>query len=354
MSLTRAMTTTSARVKPTKQSSYEVAMTKNRVRINTPKLGQRASEELNKVKSVRVHNRFQGLLVSIIESANFANFRLTDHPVEAYHPDFEQGGGFCDLVLRRRKTNDNVALLEVKTRRVPSSDKRSPMGVASDVLNSMGPRLLQLQQAAREEDALWVVAVGMYKPPILSAAQYWATDFSVVMIWGREVGHGSPHGHYYWSDLYALDTSMNGFERVEDFWSLIRSAPPRPPRAAAPPPEPHVELEPILTGGTLFDTIPSTNQTVEEILQAYPRMKKSERASVTLAQNWPDYSCDLKTAYKRVDSKEMSFSAIAEATRRLAKIGVIGGYTPRRRDHQLFVNKDKLTQYLRAKNAEKL
>ena len=326
-------------------------MTNNRIRINTPKLGQRASEELNKVKSVRVHNRFQGLLVSIIESANFANFRLTDHPVEAYHPDFEQGGGFCDLVLRRRKTNDNVALLEVKTRRVPSSDKRSPMGVASDVLNSMGPRLLQLQEAAREEDALWVVAVGMYKPPILSAAQYWATDFSVVMIWGREVGHGSPHGHYYWSDLYALDTSMNGFERVEDFWSLIKSAPPRPPRAAAPPPEPHVELDPsYVVSSTLFEDTSRTidqNATLEEMVKAAP-LGRRYRLALLAVINWPDVPVKTLPRCEPYAEKGACAKYIRDAIPMLAKKGVIKGYRYKVGEQLLSIDREGLIKYLKS------
>ena len=326
-------------------------MARNKIRINTPKLGQRASEELNRVKSVRVHNRFQGLLVSIIESANFANFRLTDHPVEAYHPDFEQGGGFCDLVLRRRKTNDNVALLEVKTRRVPSSDKRSPMGVASDVLNSMGPRLLQLQEAAREEDALWVVALGMYKPPILSTAQYWATDFSVVMIWGREVGHGSPHGHYYWSDLYALDTSMNGFERVEDFWSLIRSAPPRPPRAAAPPPSSHVELEPsYIVSSTLFEDIPRAldqHATLEEMVRAVP-LDKHVRLTLLAVIHWPSEPTSMIHHLEPYSQAGASAGYLRDTVSRLARKGIIKGFKAGKRRQLLSIDREVLIRYLQS------
>lgn len=318
-------------------------MTKNKIKINTPKLGQRASEELNRVKSVRVHNRFQGLLVSIIESANFANFRLTDHPVETYHPDFEQGGGFCDLVLRRRKTNDNVALLEVKTRRVPSSDKRSPMGVASDVLNSMGPRLLQLQEAAREEDALWVVAVGMYKPPILSAAQYWATDFSVVMIWGREVGHGSPHGHYYWSDLYSLDTSMNGFDNVEDFWSLIKSAPPR--TITPPPPPPEVSI----TAQTLFSAPTSEKDDLETIIKM-SRLTGSCREALLGALHWPDEPCTLLhgyTLYKAAHNIKHGVKSMAAQVPALSRAGIIEGHGGHKmRDHALSINRQKLIEYI--------
>lgn len=350
MSPTRAMTTTSARVKPTKQSSYEVAMTKNRIIINTPKLGQRANEELNRQRSVRIHQRFQSLLVSVIESANFSNFLLTPQPVEAYRPDFEHGGAFCDLVLRRRKTSLNAVLLEVKTRRVPSSDKRRPMEVVSDVLDNM-PRLLELQQAARDEDGLWVVAVGMYRPPTAAMAESWCTDFSVGMVWGREVGTGSPHGHYFWESIGALDKAMKGFDKIENFWSLIKSAPPRPPRAAVPPPEPHVELDPsYVVSSTLFEDTSRTldqNATLEEMVKAAP-LGRRYRLALLAVINWPDVPVKTLPRCEPYAEKGACAKYIRDAIPMLAKKGVIKGYRYKVGEQLLSVDREGLIKYLKS------
>ena len=323
-------------------------MTNNRLKIKTPRLGMKTADELNAIRCVRIHNRFQGLLISIIESANWANWRMTDKPIETYHPHFEQGGGFCDLVLCQRQTNHNKVLMEVKTKSVRSTQGITPFSVAADVMDKMGARLTQLQQAAHDEDALWVVTVGIYKTPTSQASLGWSTDFDVVMVWGRGVGQFSPHSRYHCASLYDLDSSMNSYLKVEDFWTLIDRA---PPKLSAPPiKEPP---KPTLTAGTLFDAAlpasPPVSSPVEEILEGATRLTKAERSAIRLASTWPNHTLDLKTACQRAQPLQVGWSAISHKVKELAVLGVIEGYAHRSRSHYLSVNMDKLIEFVEFK-----
>lgn len=332
-------------------------MTNSRLKIKTPRLGMKTADELNAIRCVRIHNRFQGLLISIIESASWANWRMTDKPIETYHPHFEQGGGFCDLVLCQRQANHNKVLMEVKTKSVRSTQGITPFSVAADVMDKMGARLTQLQQAAHDEDAIWVVTVGIYKMPTSQASLGWSTDFDVVMVWGRGVGQFSPQSRYHWASLYDLDSSMSSYLNVEDFWTLIDRA---PPKLSAPPmkepPRPTLTAgtpKPTLTAGTLFDMAPPksppADPVVEEILKKAIRITKAERAAIKLASTWPDHTLDLKTACQRAQPLEVGWSAISHRMKELSLLGVINGYGHGSRSHYLSVNVEKLIEFVEFK-----
>ena len=332
-------------------------MTNSRLKIKTPRLGMKTADELNAIRCVRIHNRFQGLLISIIESANWANWRMTDKPIETYHPHFEQGGGFCDLVLCQRQTNHNKVLMEVKTKSVRSTQGITPFGVAADVMDKMGARLTQLQQTAHDEDAIWVVAVGIYKTPTSQASLGWSIDFDVVMVWGRGVGQFSPQSRYHWASLYDLDSSMNSYLKVEDFWTLIDRAPPKlPAPPLKEPPRPTLTAgtpKPTLTAGTLFDTAPSkaltSNSKIEKILEDSSGLTKAERAAIRLASTWPSHTLDIKTACERIQPLDVGWKAVSNKVKDLSALGVIEGYTYRSRRHYLSINMEKLIKFIEFK-----
>ena len=182
-------------------------MPQNKLKINRPSLSGNWTPEQMRAGAVRIHNRFAALLTSVIESADWANYRQTKRPLEVGRPAWPDPGEYCDLVLQRRNGPAEVAL-EVKTRHIKIDDYRSPGEMLDSVLDHMGSQLHNLQKLASQSEALWCVALGLYRAPFQSAAIHYETPFSVVMIWGRSVGRDGPMSRAYFHSLAELDRAM--------------------------------------------------------------------------------------------------------------------------------------------------
>ena len=135
-------------------------MTYAKLEINRPALTATWTKAQMEAAVVRIHQRFQGLFTSIIESADWANYRLVDHPLEAGRPSWPDPGEYCDLVLQHRE-GEAVAAVEIKTRHIKMRDERTVWMIADDVLDHMSSQLTKLQTIAHRSDALWLVVIGL-------------------------------------------------------------------------------------------------------------------------------------------------------------------------------------------------
>ena len=274
-------------------------MKQRQLKINRPSLTATWTAEQMDNAKVRIHQRFQGLITSIIESADWGNFKLTPNPVEVGRPAFPEPGAYCDLYLSRRQSigmdNKVIAAMEIKTRSVSLTDRRSTWQIAEQVLEKMSPNLTKLQEHAKGGGVLWVVCVGLYHSPFQMMAKEFTSDFEVVMYWGRDVGQGQPMGRARWSSLSALDKAMCDFIEPSEFWSLASSHKPSPP---PPPPA----LNPI-AAATLFGSTqsPPSSPAHQEAVNMIMDMTKgslSTRAALMSVLNWPEEPARLADGVK--------------------------------------------------------
>lgn len=294
-------------------------MAHSKLRINRPALSSSWTPEQMRAGAVRIHNRFQGLLTSVIESADWANYRQVDHPLEVGRPSWPDPGEFCDLVLQRRQGHAEAAL-EVKTRQVRVNDHRSPGEILDSVLDHMGPKLNNLQRLAHEGEALWVVALGLYRVPFRSAAVSYATPFEIVMIWGRDVGRDSPMGRGYFKSLMMLDAAMCRCRDLSQFFEVASAR-----RSSAQP----------------VDETPD----IEELI-ARARVSHKLKLTLLAVRNWPPVDMPLRRFLSDYASEEISVYALRHYVLSLVDAGVITGYRKGTTSHRLKINEAKLITYL--------
>lgn len=320
-------------------------MTQTKIKINQPHLNHGSSEAQLTEATTRIHNRFQGILVSMIESAAWGNWKLTKNPVEAHHPIYEEAGRFADLILKKRGA-EIVALMEVKTKWRRYDDPSVPSDVLGGVLDDMGPKLVELQQAARAESALWIVAVGVYRAQPMSAASSWATDFDVIMAWGRGVGIDSIKSSYTWQGLNMLDTSMKDMLDPYQFWSVKTpitvngSRPLLTPTSAQPMTQPR-------TAPTLWE-LPSAQgeNDLKQIIQSSDFLG-SEKAALMAALNWGDQMAPMSRVLPAMEHHGYQWRSVLKSITHLARQGLIEGHRPGGQSHRLRVNRDKLLEMIR-------
>jgi len=287
--------------------------------------------------TTRIHNRFQGLLISIIESARWGNFHETPHPLEAHHPQWPDPGQYCDIILAKRGA-EVVAALEVKTRYVKVEDISKPYDIMGQTLENMGSRLLELQQAAKSADALWVVALGIYRAPPQSTTLHHSQPFSVFMVWGRDVGGmHTPMGRGYWSSLDELDRAMSDMVNPYDFFSVVSM-----PRRSAPHPQP----EPLPLEATSKQVASIEEQSIEEIIDtAY--ISRSIKLALKAVIEWPETPTVMVYHLEQYAQKGAAATYLRDLIGKLAKRGVIDGFKPYHRKQLLSLNREKLISYLK-------
>ena len=295
-------------------------MTQNKLQINRPSLTSTWTKAQMEAAAVRIHQRFQGLLVSIIESADWANYRLTKNPIEAGRPAFPEPGEYCDLILQKRN-GEAVVALEVKTKHAKIDDRRPIWSILDEVLDRMGPKLTKLQTIAHEGDALWVVALGIYRAPFQAAAVNYSTPWEVVMVWGRDVGRDSPMSRARWHSLNDLDKAICDFTDPQLFWS-VASLPRKSPSS------------------------PNVTQDLEELI-AHSKLPHECKLALLAVMSFPEEEIGIRTYMKRYATAEVSAYKLQHWALLMAEAGVIRGYKKGRRSHQLTIDEPTLRAYLK-------
>ena len=301
-------------------------MTRPLLQINRPTLMTPWTQDQMKAAAVRIHARFQGLLISVIESADWANYRLTDDPVEAGRPPWPIPGEFCDLVLQRRE-GEVVAALEVKTRHIKSGDHRTPWDIMDSVLDEMGTQLTRLQSAAKQSDALWIVALGLHRTTFQHSAINHRTPFEVIMVWGRDIGRDTPSGRGYWHNLQDLDRAMCSYKEPSKFWDLA-SLKRRPTPQAQPVTR---DLEELIRSSSMTDVM---------------------KAALLAVMVWPEKALPLRIYMRDHATAAASEYQLQHATLTLIEGGIIKGYTKGKRAHQLTIDERALVKLLEELESE--
>lgn len=274
-----------------------------------------------KAAAVRIHARFQGLLISVIESADWSNYRLTDNPLEAGRPSWPIPGEYCDLVLQRRE-GQVVAALEVKTRNIKTGDRRSSWDIMDSVLDDMGPQLTRLQAAAKHNDALWIVALGIHRTTFQHTAINHRAPFDIVMLWGRDIGRDSPTGRGYWHNLQDLDRQMCSFKDPSKFWDL----------ASLPRFKPAPQVKPV-------------THDLEELIRS-SSLTDVTKGALLAVMTWPDKKLPMRTHLKEYATASASVYQLQHATLNLIEAKIIKGYTKGKRSHQLTIDERALVKML--------
>lgn len=294
-------------------------MPQNKLKINRPPLTATWTPEQMRAAVVRIHNRFAALLTSIIESADWANYRLTKRPIEVGRPAWPDPGEYCDLVLQRRNGPAEVAL-EVKTRHVKLGDYRSPGEILDSVLDHMSGSLTALQKLALSSDALWCVALGLYRVPFQSAAIHYDTPFEVIMIWGRDVGRDVPMGRARWLSLAELDRAMCSATDIGQFFELASTHRPK----GIPVEQP---------------------RDIEELI-AHSNITRKRKQALLAVHKWPDESMALRTYLRNFATDNCSEYALKHYCMHYIDLGIIKGYVKGTTRHKLSLDEQKLIAYL--------
>ncbi len=292
-------------------------MTQNKLEINRPSMVSTWTPEQMRAAVVRIHNRFQGLVLSIIESADWANYRLAEYPIEVGRPAWPEPGKYCDLVLQRRHSAASMAL-EIKTRHLKPADTRSDGEIADAVLDHMSSDLTKLQRLAQENDALWMVMIGLYSVPFQAAAINYSTPFRIVAVWGRDVGRDSPMGRARWSSLEELDRAICSAVDPVDFFTLAHL--PRRPQ-------------------------PKVETSIEELIARSQLPHKMQRALLAVLQ-WPAQPTALRTFLRSFASEDCSEYAMRHYVLTLVELGIVRGYRKGERAHRLTIDEPRLLEYL--------
>ena len=302
-------------------------MTQDLLQIKHPTLPARWSKQQMEAGAVRIHQRFQGLLLSVIESADWANYRISSDPIEAGRPAWPDPGKYCDIVLARRSGHVEVAL-EIKTRHAGISE--NPTDVMHKVLDQMGTSLLDLQRAAHEADALWCVAVGVYRVNFQAMAISHAADWSdIVLVWGRDIGRDSPMGSMRWASFDSLDASMCSYTEPSKFFEVF-SLPRKP--------APVVEIKPQAPRSVLDDLVE---------LSSWVDVRPSMQAAIKMLAEWPlGARLPLRTLARNYTTDEVSEYAIQHQVLNLIDAGVVRGYRKGKKSHALSLDLDRLRDYL--------
>ena len=293
-------------------------MPQNKLKINRPSLSANWTPEQMRAGAVRIHNRFAALLTSVIESADWANYRQRKRPLEVGRPAWPDPGEYCDLVLQRRNGPAEVAL-EVKTRAIKIDDFRSPGEMLDSVLDHMGTHLHNLQKLASQSEALWCVALGLYRAPFQSAAIHYETPFSVVMIWGRSVGRDGPMSRAYFHSLAELDRAMCSSTEVAQFFEL----------ASHKKPSPKVDEPPDI-----------------EQLIARSHIPRKRKQTLLALYKWPDKPMALRTYLRQFATDTCSEYSLKHYTLDYIERGIVKGYKPNTTKHNLKVDEQALIAYL--------
>ena len=161
--------------------------------------------------------------------------------------------------------------------------------------------------ATHEADALWCVAVGIYRVNFQSMAISYAAEWSdVVLVWGRDIGRDSPMGSMRWGSLDSLDASMCSYTEPRKFFDVC--ALPRKPA-------PSVEIKPTKPRSTMDDLIE---------LSSWVDLIPSMQAAIKMLAEWPvGARLPLRTLARNYTTDEVSEYAIQHQVLNLIDAGVV-------------------------------
>jgi len=303
-------------------------MTYAKLEINRPALTATWTKAQMEAAVVRIHQRFQGLFTSIIESADWANYRLVDHPLEAGRPSWPDPGEYCDLVLQHRE-GEAVAAVEIKTRHIKMRDERTAWMIADDVLDHMGSQLTKLQTIAHRSDALWIVVIGLYRVPFQAAAINFNTPFDMVLVWGRDVGRDSPMGRARFNSLSDFDRAVCDFKEPARFFE-VRGL----PRSASAAPLPQ-----------------SVTHDLEALISKAP-LHESCKLALLFILDWPDELLSLRTYMRERSTEDATEYSLQHWAMKMIDEGVVKGYRKGKRSHRLSIDEAALKAYLKEVSGE--
>lgn len=305
-------------------------MTQEALQIKRHSIMPRWDKSQMEAGAVRIHARFQALITSVIESADWANYRLTKDPLEVGRPAWPSPGKFCDLVIARRSGHVEGAL-EIKTR--SDAVGVSPIDKMHSTLDMMGTDLYELQRAAHQADALWVVALGIYRVPFQAMAISWDAEWSdIVLAWGRDVGRDSPMSMMRWSSFASLDNAMCYHKDLKSFFS-VASLPRKLPNISFNPPAPEPQQE--VCADELHQAIDESN------------LAPSAKLAIKVISEWGDHVAPVKTRCREYVTEEISESALQHQIISLVEAGVCLGYKKGSRRHRLHLNSRALMNMLK-------
>lgn len=295
-------------------------MTENKLQINRPEISSQWTPEQVRAAAVRVHNRFAGLVASVIESADWANYRLSSRPIEVGRPAWPDPGEYCDLVLQRRNGPAEVAL-EIKTRYVKGSDHRPSWQILDSVLDHMGAHLNRLQRLAHESEALWCVALGLYHVPFMTAARHYETSFEILLVWGRDIGRDSPMSRARFGSLAELDRALCSCMQIDQFFTL--QSLPRSKSAA-----------------------PEQPRDIEELI-AHSGLTRKRKLALLAVHAWPSHERQaLRTYLRNFATEQCSEYALKHYVMQYIDLGIITGYERGSMSHALQIDEPKLIAHL--------
>ena len=195
----------------------------------------------------------------------------------------------------------------------------SPIDKMHSTLDMMGTDLYELQRAAHQADALWVVALGIYRVPFQAMAISWDADWSdIVLAWGRDVGRDSPMSMMRWSSFASLDNAMCYHKDLN-----ISFNPP------APEPQQEVSADEL-------------RQAIDE-----SNLAPSAKLAIKVISEWGDHVAPVKTRCREYVTEEISESALQHQIISLVEAGVCLGYKKGSRRHRLHLNSRALMDMLK-------
>lgn len=171
-----------------------------------------ARQPIPQWEKTRVHNRFQGLITSVLDSANFSNFALTEgDPVESIRPSYEVCGNCCDLILQKR-SGTPVACIEIKTKLMKNN---TTIEQATDaVLRDCGEQIQKLQALATRFNTMWMVIIGVHQGSWAHAVDSWERRFNVIAVWGYD--ETTNKARWAWSSLSNFDKGIRQYNNWDD------------------------------------------------------------------------------------------------------------------------------------------
>jgi len=171
-----------------------------------------ARQPIPQWEKTRVHNRFQGLITSVLDSANFSNFALTEgDPVESIRPSYEVCGNCCDLILQKR-SGAPIACIEIKTKLMKNN---TTIEQATDaVLRDCGEQIQKLQALATRFNTMWMVIIGIHQGSWSHAVDSWERRFNVIAVWGYD--QSTNKARWAWSSLSSFDKGIREYNNWED------------------------------------------------------------------------------------------------------------------------------------------
>ena len=297
-------------------------MTQEALQIKRHSIMPRWDKSQMEAGAVRIHARFQALITSVLESADWANYRLTKDPLEVGRPAWPSPGKFCDLVIARRSGHVEGAL-EIKTR--SDAVGVSPIDKMHSTLDMMGTDLYELQRAAHQADALWVVALGIYRVPFQAMAISWDAEWSdIVLAWGRDVGRDSPMSMMRWGSFASLDNAMCSHKNLKSFFEVVSLPRKLPSITFNPPKEQPAVIQPLFKDNA-HDVDSQCEKLPQEYLDLFKQMfrARSIHLMIDVIDDFKGQPFDRDRLFNTLCGNGVTAKALQSSAERLVRKGYV-------------------------------